>query len=94
MDYSPDDSESEAESEDDIVQYSERYRKPETFCVISPYLLQDLIDEQTVCRHCAKKIVLVENISLSQSLGRAWALHCTNKECLSQKSSDHFTTPK
>ena len=65
-----------------------------TFCVISPYLLQDLIDEQTVCRHCAKKVVLVENISLSQSLGRAWALHCTNKQCPSQKSSDHFTTTK
>ena len=53
-------------------------------------MVQKMLDDTAVCKYRQKGLELVENVSASPSLGRAWKLTCKSIKC----KKNYAMTPK
>ena len=44
--------------------------------IVSPLLLQDLINDYVVCKHCGRNVLLCEDMVSSHGFGRMWKFEC------------------
>ena len=44
--------------------------------IVSPLLLQELINNYAVCKHCGRNVLLCEDMVSSHGFGRMWKFEC------------------
>ena len=62
--------------------------------IVSPILLQELINNFAVCKHYSGTLLLVEDAASSHGFGRMWNLTCEKENCLSNSLKARLITPK
>ena len=62
--------------------------------IVSALLLQVVINNFAVCKHCGGKHLLCKDIASSHSFGRMWKFECETGSCDSNKLTYRPITPK
>ena len=62
--------------------------------IVPPLLLQELINDFAVCKHCGEKILLWEDMVGSHGFGRMWKFECETDSCESDKLAYTPIKPK
>ena len=55
----------------------------DSFVIVSPKILQDMMNEAAVCKICHNSLSIEARNQSSYGLGRVWSLKCKNVECMS-----------
>ena len=62
--------------------------------IVSPILLQELINDFPVCKHCSGTLLLVEDAASSHGFGGMWNLTCEKENYLPNNLNASPITPK
>ena len=57
----------------------------DSFVIISPKILQEMMNEIAVCKMCNNLLKIDPQNKSSYGLGRVWTLKCSNVECISHE---------
>ena len=76
----------ESDNDDEIYIEQQQLSKGSAnncYKIVSPILLQELINDFAFCKHCSGTLLLVEDTASSHGFRRMWNLACEKENCLS-----------